>query len=142
MKHTIFIFFLLLSLVSCGQNSKSTREYKCAKQLTENEIREYQFNTFKDYTESDIDLLANITSFIIDTNPEKDSYECFFNKRKKDLLVLDVLGLENESKIDETICSLIENKEIKLPKNTIILFHKYTNGFDDGGIIVGLKITN
>ena len=87
-----------------------------------------------------MDLLANITSFIIDYNPEKEAYECFFNKREKDLLVLDVLGLEDENKIDKTICALIENKKIDLPKTTIILFHKYINGFDDGGIIVGIKI--
>jgi len=51
-----------------------------------------------------------------------------------------VLGLENENNIDKTICALVENKKINLPKTTIILFHKYINGFDDGEIIVGLKI--
>lgn len=142
MKHIIFSVFLFSILTSCGQNSKIVYKYKCAKQLTENEIKNYQINTFENYSDSDLDLLADITTFIIDSNPEKDSYECFFNKREKKLLVLDVFGLENEDKIDKTLCNLVENKQIKLPKKTIILFHKYENEFDDGGIIVGLRIDN
>ena len=140
MKHILLLIFFVSFFTGCSQTLKSSYKFKCAEQLTESEIDNLE-NTFKDYTDEDLDLLADITTFIIDSNPEKDSYECFFNKREKKLLVLDVLGLENEEKIDKTVCGLLENKKIKLPKNTIILFHKYINGFDDGGIIVALKIT-
>ncbi len=142
MRAILKYFFLFLFLTSYAQNSTSTHQYKCAALLSEKEIEKYQNNTFKNYTEIDLDVLATMTTFIIDSNPEKDSYECFFNKSEKDLWVFDVLGLENEDQIDKTLCLLIKNKEIKLPKNTILLFHKYVNEFDDGGIIVGLKIVH
>jgi len=139
MKKFFPLFLLLTSLTIYSQDLKNSQEYKCATPLTKSEFYKFQYNTFNDYKDKDLDLLADITTFIIDSNPEKEAYECFFNKREKNLLVLDVLGLENEASIDKTICALIENKEIKLPKNTIILFHRYVNGFDDGGIIVALK---
>lgn len=141
MRYIILILFSFSFLISCSQNLRSSYKYKCAEQLTESVINNYIENSFEDYTDEDLNFLADITTYIMDSNPEKDSYECFFNQHQKNLLVLDVYGLENEEKIDKTVCGLLENKKIKLPRTTIILFHKYINGFDDGGIIVGLKIS-
>jgi hypothetical protein len=138
MKRIITVLLLSIFAMSCGQSYRSSYTYQCATQLTNNEIYDAQQNSLYDYSNDDLDLLADITTFIIDSNPEKDDYECFFNKRTKDLLILDVYGLEDEAKIDNTFCELIKNQNIELPQNVIILFHRYVNGYDDGGVIVGL----
>ena len=140
MKKLILLFSLVITLTGCGQNSEHKYNFTCASKISKNEVKDFENNSFEDYSDSDIDLLAEITTFIIDSNPENESYECFFNERKKDFLVLDVYGLENEKKIDETLCKLKANKDIKLPKKTYFLFHKYVNEFEDGGILVGLSV--
>lgn len=140
MKFLFLILSVLCFLPGCSQNVQNSYDYDCASSLSKDEIKKFQYNTFEDYTDEDLDLLAEITSYITDANPEKDSYECFFNKRANDLLVLDVYGLESEESINKTMCGLSKNKKLPLPKNIIILFHKYIDGFKDGGIIAGLRM--
>lgn len=143
MKKIIFLLLSLPGVMVYGQTSPNEEaRYECGQRLAIEEISEYQVNSFSGYTDEEIRLLTKIMTLILETNPEKETYECFFNTSKKNLLVLDVFGLEDYQCINRTLCSLRDDTDIKLPKNTIILFHIYVNGFEDGGIIEALRMVN
>ena len=138
----LFISGLVILNISCADVYKSDYKFRCASPLSNRQIDLFKSNNFDNYTESDLDLLADITTYLIEVNGDTSEFEVFFNQKTEKLLVLDVYGLENEDQIDSTTCGLFNNSKIKLPAHMIILFHQYKNGNEDGGIIVGLTNIN
>ena len=138
----LLISGLLILNISCADVYRSDYKFRCASQLSNRQINLYKLNSFKNYTENDLDLLADITTCIIEVNGDTSEFEIFYNQKTEKSLVLDVYWLENEEQIDSTTCRLFNTTTIKLPAQMIILFHQYKNGYEDGGIIVGLTNIN
>ena len=137
MKKLILILFVGV-VFGCTTENKVEFEFSCGKQLSDNEIKKYIPNNLLDYSADDLDLLADITTLVFDNNSDTSVYEVFYNYRNNETLVLDVFGVENYKQIDTTFCGLVNNQNLNLPQSLTILFHRYANGYEDGGIVVGL----
>lgn len=133
--HCIFIIFFLIGCRRTGENN-----YKCADNLSDEEINSFKTITNKDYSDEDLGKLADITTQIMKCYGDSAEFEVFFNSKSDNFLALDIFGLENEKKIDRTVCALKNNLDLHLPASTVLLFHKYTKDLNDGGIVAGLKL--
>lgn len=138
MKKTFHLIFIICFLLSCGRASKNN--YKCADNISEEEIDSFRSKTTQDYSDEDPDKLAYITNKLIECNGDSAEFEVFINLKRDNFLTLDIFGLENENKIDLTVCALKNDPNLHLPSLTILLFHKYTKDLNDDGIIAGLKL--
>lgn len=140
----IFRFFQIIAsilfLISCNTSNLIDNKFTCAQKLSDKELNNLKSNNFKDYSDSDLELLADITTLIIKSNGDTSEFEVFYNRKTDTSLTIDIYGLEIVKQIDKTVCDLKNTNEIDLPNHMNLLFHRYVNGYDDGGIIVGLSI--
>lgn len=138
LQNKLFLSLTLILLSCTPAIAQNEYPFKCGDALTFEEVRPLKMSLFSDYTEGDIKMVEDITAHVAKQYDKTIPYEVFINQKTDTSLVLDIYGLEKEEEVDETSCWIFNGKEIDLPARTTLLFHRYINDYQDGGIVVGL----
>lgn len=83
--------------------------------------------------------MAELTTLVSKLNSDSLEYEVFYLEKSSTRLVLGVFGVDNAEQIEKTACGIFEGKDLKLPKEKWLLFHKYVNGSAGSEFLIGIS---
>ncbi len=124
---------------ACGTNKSGQSKYKCGRGLSATEIGQISTAGIKDYSDEDLNNLAELTTLVSKLNSDSLEYEVFYLEKSSTRLVLGVFGVDNAEQIEKTACGIFEGKDLKLPKEKWLLFHKYVNGSAGSEFLIGIS---
>ncbi len=130
----------LILVILFGCSPATSNSFNCGDELSDSELKTYRQSTFKNYSDTDLDKLAEITSAVVKCNGDTTEFEVFFNKKENDLLAIDIFGISDLNQIHKTACALKTEKALQLPSTTILLFHSYSKDLQDAGIVAAVKL--
>ena len=136
---SILTVLVCLLMMACGTNKSGQSKYQCGRGLTSTEIGQISTSGFKGYSDEDLEILANLTTLVTQLNGDSLEYEVFFFEKASTRLVLGVFGVEKAEQIEKTACAIFERKDLKLPKEQWLLFHKYVNGNAESEFLIGIS---
>lgn len=138
MRNTLLLTLALILLSCLPAIAQNEYPFKCGEPLTFEQVRPLKYNNYTDYSEKDIKMLEAISAYIVANNDKSVEYEVFINQRTDTSLILDIFGLEKEEDVDKTSCGIFNSTDMGLPARVTLLFHRYINESEDGGIVVAL----
>ncbi len=133
----IFLALVVFSVVGCVSKASLSR-FKCGRVLTEKELDKLSRTSYKDYQTADIAQLAVLTTLVNETVGDSLEHEVFFREKTATALTMEVFGVEAPLQIEKTACEIFNSKELNLPHNLKILFHKYLNGGASSEFLIGV----
>lgn len=136
-KSSFVLAFAILSLAGCINKSNQST-FKCGRLLSDEELVELNKTAYKDYQPEDLDKLATLTTLVNEINEESAPHEVFFREKSATSLTLEIFGVEAPLQIEKTACAIFGNKELKLPRNVNVVFHKYLNGGAESEFLIGV----
>lgn len=138
MRNTLLLSLLLILFSFASARAQNEYPFKCGEALTFEQVRPLKYNNYTDYSEKDIKLVDAIDKYIAANNDKSVEYEVFINQRTDTSLILDIFGLEKEEEVDKTSCGIFNSTDMGLPARVTLLFHRYINESEDGGIVVAI----
>ncbi|MCF8244078.1 MAG: hypothetical protein K9J37_02845 [Saprospiraceae bacterium] len=136
---TSFIFLALTAISMAGCVNKANQSsFKCGRLLSDKELEELSKTSFKDYQAEDLAQLAELTNLVNEMVGDSLEHEVFFREKTATSLAIEIFGVEAPLQIEKTACEIFSNRELNLPKNRKILFHKYLNGGASSEFLIGV----
>jgi len=89
--------------------------------------------------ELDTILIKDISDIFAKANGDSIEFEIYYKTYTKDSLTLDIFGFQDDIIINKIVCELFNNKYLKLPARTTLLFHRDPIDGQDNSSIVALK---
>jgi len=134
----IILLSLVLTYCTIPQPQKRAN-FSCGEQLSGKEINTFNHSGVSGYTDEDLSTIAEITDLVIHHFGDTSENEVFYNTKLPNSLAIEIYGVEQLSDIDSISCKIFNSKSLKLPNDLTLLFHKYVNGANDGGIVAALR---
>lgn len=132
-------FSVCLFMVACGSNKSGQAKYQCGRGLSAAEINQINPAGYKDYSDGDIRDLADLTTLVFEVNGDSLEYEVFYFEKSSSRLVVGIYGVDKAEQIEKTACAIFNSKDLKLPKEQWLLFHKYVNGYSESKFLIGMS---
>lgn len=120
MKPKLYIIsVLLLCAITYAQ-----KQPHCGRFMDENDVAELETLVADDYDYpgDDMDLLADITTAIIDMYNEKEEFEVFFLMNDGQNITIEIVGQFKKGMVDEIACYILKSNLKGLPKVRWLLF--------------------
>ncbi len=133
----VVLAFAIFSMASCVSKANLSK-FKCGRVLTEKELDKLSKTSYKDYQTDDLTQLAALTTLVNKTVGDSLEHEVFFREKTATSLTMEIFGVEVPMQIEKTACEIFSKRELKLPHNLKILFHKYLNGGASSEFLIGV----
>lgn len=134
MNKIVFIIVFIICILTSYSQNKNTN---CFVELDANQISKIELIQFTN-SSTKIDFLHKFQNFGAKHYPEMETWRVDYKIRNSDVLIFDVYGFVDKTKIENLICNFRKKYSEDKPEKIIILFHE----FDNGKIILGLEIVN
>jgi hypothetical protein len=134
----IIAISLMLLAGTCKSKADSMSVFKCGRILTEKELVRLSKSSYKDYDEIDFEKLAALTALVNEMSGDSIEHEVFFREKSPKSLTMEVFGVEAPVKIENIACAIFQKKDLKLPAEQKILFHKYLDRGANSKFLIGL----
>ena len=123
---------------TCNSGGSSQKMFKCGRILTEKELVRLSKSSYKDYGDDDFETLATLTSLVDEMSSDTIEHEVFYREKSTKSLTMEIFGVEVPLQIENIACAIFQMKDLKLPGEQKILFHKYLNGGKSSQFLIGV----
>lgn len=132
MNRIVLTFVFIITILTSYSQNKNTN---CFVELDANQISKIEVIPFTN-SSSKIDFLHKFQNYGAKYYPEMETSRVDYKIRNSDVLIFDVYGFVDKTKIENLICNFRKDYSDDKPEKIIILFRE----FDNGKVIIGLEI--
>ena len=129
------IAFTLVCIISVLTSYSQNINTNCFVELDANQISKIELLPFSN-SSNKIDFLHTFQNYVAKYYPEMETSKVDYKIRNSDVLIFDVYGFVDKTKIENLICNFRKDYSNDKPEKIIILFRE----FDNGKIVIGLEI--
>ncbi len=121
------VLLVVIALISCAGHIEK-EEKNCGVEMSVSEVAEVnKTGANYNYKDSDLDLLADITTGVHELFNDQYEIEVFFAMHSKDKIALYVIVPDDENMIEKIRCYILTTNLKDIPKNRLLLFYSDQN---------------